>query len=181
MSPNHIRFLFLNVGHFLDHLFVLIFATAAALQLSQDWGMTYAELIPYATPGFVAFGLFALPAGWLADRWSRSGMMVIFFIGIGISSILTSFASTPIEIALSLTLVGMFAAIYHPVGLAMVIQGRRKTGVPLAVNGIFGNMGVASAALLTGLLIDYQGWRSAFWVPGLISVVIGVALIEDFR
>jgi MFS family permease len=174
MQRNHIRFLFLNIGHFVDHFFVLIFASAAALQLNTEWGMSYAELIPYATPGFVAFGLFAIPAGWLADKWSREGMMVIFFVGIGASAAFSSLADTPFEIGLGLTLIGTFAAIYHPVGLSMVVQGRDKIGMPLAINGIFGNMGVASAALLTGLLIDTTGWRSAFLIPGIASMILGM-------
>ena len=148
-SRQQLDFLFLNLGHFLDHLFMLIFATVAALKLTNDWGMSYAELIPYATPGFIAFGLCALPAGWLADKWSREGMMTLFFFGIGIASMLTAMASTPMEIGAGLFLIGVFGAIYHPVGLAMVVQGRTRTGIPLAINGIFGNMGVASAALLT--------------------------------
>ncbi len=180
MSRTKLRFLFLNVGHFLDHLFVLIFATAA-LKLTTDWGLGYAELIPYATPGFVAFGLCAIPAGWLADKWSREGMMVVFFIGIGLCSIMAGFANSPLQMGICLTLVGMFAAIYHPVGLAMVVQGLEKTGVPLAINGIFGNMGVASAVLLTGLIVDHAGWRSAFFLPGVLSVVIGLMYLVFIR
>ena len=175
MPRARLSFLFLNVGHFLDHFFMLIFATVAALRLANEWGMSYAALIPYATPGFIAFGVAAIPAGWLADKWSREGMIVIFFLGIGASSILTALAGSPLEIALGLTAIGLFAAIYHPVGLALVIQGRTKTGVPLAINGIFGNLGVASAALLTGYLIDTAGWRNAFVLPGVISIGIGIA------
>jgi MFS family permease len=175
MTHERINFLFLNVGHFFDHLAVLIFATVAALALTSEWGMSYSELIVYATPGFVAFGVCAIPAGWIADKWSRPGMMIIFFIGLGLSAILTSLARTPLEIGAGLFLLGLFAAIYHPVGIAMVVQGRYKTGVPLAINGIFGNMGVACAALFTGILIDLSGWRMAFAVPGAFAVVIGVA------
>jgi MFS family permease len=175
MQRSQVKFLFLNLGHFLDHLFMLVFASVAALRLTSEWGMSYAALIPYATPGFVAFGVCAVLAGWIADKWSREGMIVIFFIGIGISSILAGLANTPVQIALGLTLIGMFAAIYHPVGLAMVVQGRVKTGMPLAVNGVFGNLGVASAALLTGFLIDSAGWRSAFFVPGVISILLGLS------
>lgn len=153
---------------------MLIFATVAALRLNSEWGLSYAELIPYATPGFIAFGLCAIPTGWLADKWSREGMMLIFFIGIGLSSLLASQANTPMQIALTLTLIGVFAAIYHPVGLAMVVQGRTKTGMPLAVNGVFGNMGVASAALLTGYFIDSAGWRTAYALPGVLSISFGV-------
>jgi len=171
---NRIHFVFLNLGHFYDHLFLLIFATAAALSLSHEWGMNYADLIPYATPGFVAFGTFSVPAGWLADKWSRKGMMIIFFIGIGLSSILTSMAKSPIQIGIGIFSIGLFAGIYHPVGLALVVQGREKTGVPLAINGIFGNMGVACAALITGFLIDLAGWRSAFIWPGLVSIATGL-------
>jgi MFS family permease len=174
MQRNHIRFLFLNVGHFLDHFFMLIFASAAALQLTTEWGISYAELIPYATLGFFAFGLFAIPAGWLADKWSREGMMIIFFVGIGASSAFSSLANSPFEIGLGLILIGTFASIYHPVGLAMIVQGRDKLGVPLAINGIFGNMGIASAALLTGVLIDTAGWRSAFLIPGIASMIVGM-------
>ena len=177
MNRDRTSFLFLNVGHFLDHLFVLIFASVAALRLTEEWGMSYAELIPYATPGFVAFGLCAIPAGWLADKWSREGMMAIFFIGVGTSSIIASMAHTPLQIAGGLLLIGVFAAIYHPVGLAMVVHGREKTGVPLAVNGIFGNMGVASAALLTGVMIDTAGWRTAFVLPGIFSIALGLAYV----
>ena len=175
MSRDRLNFLFLNVGHFLDHLFMLVFATVAALRLTEEWGMSYAALIPYATPGFVAFGIGAIPAGWIADKWSREGMMVIFFIGIGASSIATALAGSPVETALGLLAIGLFAAIYHPVGLAMVVHGREKTGVPLAINGVFGNLGVAVAALLTGWLIDTAGWRSAFVLPGAVSIGIGFA------
>ncbi|MDA1325342.1 MAG: MFS transporter [Proteobacteria bacterium] len=173
MQRSQIRFLFLNVGHFLDHFFVLVFATVAALRLTTEWGLSYGALVPYATPSFIAFGLCAIPAGWLADRWSREGMMVIFFIGIGASALLAGLADSPVQLALCLTLVGIFAAIYHPVGLAMIVQGRDKTGVALAINGVFGNMGVASAALLSGFLIDTSSWRSAYFVPGAVSMVIG--------
>ncbi len=181
MQRQQINFLYLNIGHFLDHLFMLIFASVAALRLNQEWGMSYAELIPYATPGFVAFGVGAIAAGWIADKWSRPGMIAIFFIGIGLSSIYAAAAQTPLQIAVALTLIGLFAAIYHPVGLAMVVHGRQRTGLPLAINGVFGNLGVACAALLTGFLIDFSGWRSAFYLPGLASVALGLAYIVFLR
>jgi MFS family permease len=170
-----LHFLLLNVGHFLDHLFTLIFATVAALALYREWGLGYADLLKYATPGFFAFGVFALPAGWLADKWSRDGMMGTFFIGIGAASIATAFARTPFEIGLGLFVVGVFAAIYHPVGLAIVVEKWRNTGMRIAVNGVWGNLGVASAALITGYFIDHGGWRTAFIVPGVFSILVGIA------
>ena len=108
-------------------------------------------------------------------------MMVIFFLGIGISSVISGLASSPIQMATGLLLIGIFASIYHPVGLAMVVDGRKKTGTLLAINGVFGNMGVASAALVTGILIDIYGWASAFYVPGIISIIIGILYLVYIR
>ncbi len=172
---DRLYFLLLNIGHFLDHLFMLIFASVAALALHREWGVSYAELLVFATPGFFAFGVFALPAGWLADRWSRDGMMCVFFIGIGLAAIATGLADTPLEVGAGLFVIGMFAAIYHPVGLAIVSLTWRNTGMRIAVNGVWGNLGVASAALLTGYMIDNGGWRLAFILPGVVSIALGVA------
>jgi MFS family permease len=176
VTRDRLHFLFLNIGHFLDHLFTLIFATVAALALTREWGLSYEQLVYYATPGFLAFGLFSLPAGWIADRWSRHGMMALFFVGIGLASIATAYARSPLEIAIGLFILGVFAAIYHPVGLAMVVEGAAKsgTGMAIGINGVWGNLGVGSAALITGFLIDQTGWRSAFVWPGVISILLGV-------
>ena len=125
--------------------------------------------------GFIAFGLFSLPSGWLADKWSREGMMFVFFIGIGLTSIGVSTAKSPFEIAVWLFAVGIFASIYHPVGLALIAKGGRNMGMDIAVNGVWGNMGVGFAAFITGIMIDQIGWRSAFWLPGVLSILIGVA------
>lgn len=175
-GKKRLEFLFLNLGHMYDHLFILIYATVAALVLPTEFDMDYADLIIYATPGFIAFGAFALPAGWLADRWSRRGMMIVFFIGIGAAAMLTGLARTPLEISVGLFCIGVFAAIYHPVGITMVVEARPvKTGAALGINGVWGNMGVAGAAIVAGSLIDVSGWRAAFAVPGAAAIVTGIA------
>lgn len=175
MNRDSTHFFLLNLGHFFDHFFTLIFATVAALALSREWGLGYAELLGYATPGFFAFGLFALPAGWLADRWNRDGMMAVFFVGIGLSSMAAGLAATPLQMGVALFVIGIFGAIYHPVGLAIVTSTWKNTGMRIAVNGVWGNLGVASAALVTGYFIDHGGWRAAFIIPGMVSIATGVA------
>ena len=103
-------------------------------------------------------------------------MMAVFFLGIGAASAFTALAETPVQMAVGLSVIGMFAAIYHPVGIALVVHGRQRTGVPIAINGIFGNLGVAAAALITALFIDHADWRAAFVWPGLFSIAMGVAI-----
>jgi MFS family permease len=179
-ARDNLHFLMLNIGHFLDHLFTLIIATVAVASLKAEWGMSYDQILLYAAPGFFAFGLFALPAGWLADKWSREGMIAVFFIGIGLASFLVSLARSPMEIGLALFVLGIFAAIYHPVGLAIVTERWKNTGMRIAVNGVWGNLGVGSAALITGYFIDHGGWRWAFIAPGLASIGFGLLYTAMF-
>ena len=179
MSRERRTTLFLNIGHALDHLFMLIFPTVI-LAMSAELQRPYAELLPLSLGGFIAFGAFSIPSGWLADRWSRFGMMVLFFFGIGIASVLTGLARTPFEIAAGLTLIGAFAAIYHPVGTAMLVANASKVGGTLGMNGVYGNMGLAFSALIAGAMADTLGWRWAFIVPGLLCIGIG-ALFARLR
>jgi MFS family permease len=165
---------FLNLGHALDHLFMLIFPTVV-LAMAPEFGRSYSEMLPLSLGGFIMFGACSLPAGWLADRWSRRGMMVMFFVGIGAASMLTGLAGSTLQIGLGLTLIGVFGAIYHPVGIAMLVSGREKVGRVLGVNGVFGNFGVAFAALLAGALAYWINWRAAFLIPGALSIAIGIA------
>jgi MFS family permease len=164
---------FLNLGHLLDHLVMLVFPTAV-VAIGREWGRPYSELLPLAFGSFIAFGAFAIPAGWLADHWSRYKVMVLFFFGIGVSLFVTGFAQSHWQIAAGLTVTGAFAAIYHPVGIAMLVASPAKMGRLLGWNGLWGNLGLASAALLTGALADAFGWRAAFYVPGFLCVLAGI-------
>ena len=172
-SPIFRPLLFLNLAHAYDHFFLLIFPTAV-LALAPAWGMSYGEALAFGTAAFVTFGLGTLPAGWLGDRWSRSGLMSTFFIGIGAAAILTGLARGPVTLTLGLGLIGLFASIYHPVGTALVVQNARQAGRALGVNGVFGNLGVAAAGLVTGAIAAWLGWRAAFILPGVLAVLTGL-------
>ncbi len=166
--------LYLNLAHFLDHYFLLIFPTAV-LVIHPAWGMSYGEALALATPGFIAFALGTPAAGWLGDRFGETPMMIIFFIGIALSSIATGFATGPLTLTAGLTAIGLFAAIYHPVGTAYIVRLAKRTGTALGVNGVFGNLGVAAAAGLTGVIAASLGWRAAFILPGLFTLALGIA------
>ena len=176
MEQSRTAQLFLNIGHALDHLFLLIYPTVV-IAMAPEFGRSYSEMLPLSLGGFIMFGACSLPAGWLADRWSRRGMMVVFFIGIGMASVLTGLVQSTWQIAAALTLIGVFGAIYHPVGVAMLVSGRTKVGRVLGVNGVYGNLGLAFAALVAGALAYWIHWRAAFIVPGVISIAIGVGFM----
>jgi MFS family permease len=168
--------LLLNVGHALDHLFLLIFATAVAA-IAADWGMVWQDLMPYTVGAFVMFGLGSLPAGRLGDLWGRRAMMVVFFLGIGGAAILVAASTGVWTLAAALTVMGVFSSIYHPVGIPMLVQNARNPGFTIGVNGLAGNLGIAVAAVLTGFLVKEAGWRAAFAVPGALAMLCGVLFL----
>ncbi|RZT36596.1 MFS transporter [Cupriavidus agavae] len=167
--------LLLNVGHALDHLFLLIFATAIGTIAAEFGFARWEDLMPYGVGAFFLFGLGSVPAGRLGDLWGRRQMMLVFFFGLGIAAFATAFAQGPWQLAAGLSLIGLFAAIYHPVGIPMLVQRSSRPGSAIGLNGLAGNLGVAGAALLTGLLVQSWGWRAAFAVPGAISILSGIA------
>ncbi len=165
--------LLLNVGHALDHLFLLIFATAVGA-IANDFGVgRWEDMMPYTVGAFVMFGLGSIPAGRLGDLWGRRQMMLVFFFGMGLSAMAVSMTQTPEQMAIALTVLGIFSAIYHPVGIPLLVQKSVRPGLTIGVNGLAGNLGIAMAALSTGLLVAWQGWRVAFVVPALVSVLCG--------
>jgi MFS family permease len=166
---------FINLAHFFDHFFLLIFPTAA-LALAPAWDMTYAEVLLLGTPLYVMFALGTLPSGWFGDRVDRMFLMVVFFIGCGVASLLIALASGPVTLMIGLGILGLFTSLYHPVGLAHVTDIGKRTGRALAVNGVFGNMGLAGGALATGIIASIAGWQAAFAVPGVVSIAVGAVL-----
>ena len=103
--------LLLNFAHGIDHMFLLIFATAVGA-IAVDFGYaSWQDLMPYAVGAFALFGLGSLPAGRLGDLWGRRAMMIIFFVGIGAASVLTALAQNAWQLAAGLTLIGAFASI----------------------------------------------------------------------
>lgn len=168
--------LFVNWAHALDHFVLLIFPTAViaiAAELKRDYG----ELIWLSTGAFVAFGLFALPIGWLADRFGRRTLLTAFFFGYGAACLLVAASANFPMLALALFMLGVFSAIYHPIGSAMIVANARQLGRALGVNGVWGNMGAALASGITAALAASFGWRAAFLVPGAILIATGIAFV----
>lgn len=166
---------FANIGHGYMHLLVALYLTIV-LSVEDAWNLTYAELIGLWTPGAVMLGLMAPAAGWIGDRWSRAGMMVVFFVGSGAAVIGAGLAQNSWQLMGALTALGAFAAIFHPVGMAWLVQNSRRHGFALGIFGFAGSIGVAGAGVTAGALADFADWRMAFIVPGGVSILLGLIL-----
>ena len=165
--------IYLNIGHLIDHFMMLIFAKAA-YDSGRYFGLNYDEMIIYGTLGMVLFGATAPLAGFLSDKYGRMPLMIAYHFGIGMSAILASLSTSTYQLALCLALIGMFASIYHPVGIAMLLQRPGVVGLRMGINGVWGNMGIAVAPIVTGVLLYYGDWRLTFMVPGIICIIFGI-------
>ena len=172
--------MYINIGHFLDHFMMLIFAKAA-FDAGRHFGLGYDEIIIYGTLGLFLFGAAAPLAGWLADKYSRSIIIIIYPFGVSLGAFLCFLSSSPIMLGFSIGVIGFFAAIFHPVGIAMLIRDSKKVGFRLGVNGVWGNMGVAAAPVLTGFIILNSNWQLSFLVPSIICFIFGLAQLRGFK
>jgi len=160
------------IGHSCSHLFGPIFFVVA-LSLEKDLSMSHGDVVTLIVVGNVLFGVAAPLAGWIGDKWSSTGMMSLFFLGTGTGMVMTGLASSPFMIAFSLAVTGLFSSIYHPVGIAWLVRHAVNRGAALGVNGVFGSVGPAVAAISAGALIQWHGWPAAFLVPGILIIATG--------
>ncbi|MBP0495324.1 MFS transporter [Pararoseomonas indoligenes] len=174
---------FINAAHFVCHYVLLILATAVLGMVATNgatFGAEYGPVLALGTGMFVLYGIGALPMGWLAEKVGRQALMTAFFLGVGGSLLLAGFVSSPWSLAAALALAGLFNAIYHPIGTAMLVEAAGdRVGRAMGNNGVFGNLGVASAPVLTALLVAQAGWRWAFLVPAVAVLLLGLMWLRE--
>ncbi len=174
---------FVNAAHWFTHYCLLILPTAVLGMVSQQpemFGSAFGPVLALATGMFVLYGVLSLPMGWLAPKIGRKGLMVIFWLGTGASMAATGLVQGPVGLAIALALTGSFAAIYHPIGTAMLVDAAgEKMGRAVGINGVFGNFGVACAPVVTAFAPALLGWRWAFLIPGIACVVWGLFFLRE--
>ena len=169
---------FINTAHGFCHYCLLILPTAVlAMTLpGGPFGAEYGPILALATGMFVLYGALSLPQGWLAARIGRRALMTIYFFGTGLSLIACSLVASPAALSITLAATGAFAAIYHPIGTAMLVDAAGdRPGRAIGVNGVCGNFGVALAPIVTAFLAGHVGWHAAFLLPGVLCTLVGIA------
>lgn len=104
-------------------------------------------------------------------------MMAAFYFGCGVSLIAIALAPNLLVLAIAMFMLGVFAAIYHPVGMAMLIEASGAKGRTLAFNGVCGNLGVSLAAGVSGALAYWIHWRMAFFAPAFALLASGAIYV----
>jgi MFS family permease len=177
MTPVLRQIVFINTAHTITHYSLVILPTAVLAMAipGGPFGSSYGPILALATGMFVFYGLLSLPQGWLAQRFGHKILMTAFFLGIGAGLIGAGLAHSPTLLAVALACAGGFAAIYHPIGTTMLVEAAgEKPGRSIGVNGVFGNLGVALAPVVTAFLANAVSWRAAFIAPGVFCLSVGL-------
>lgn len=171
--------LFTGASHTLFHIVAGLFLTLV-LVLEPVWKIPYAQLIELWTIGALLLGLGAPLAGWISDRVGETRVIITFLLGMGIAGVLCGLSEGPRSLQAALAMMGLFGAVYHPVGTAWVVKNVRDRGRSIAIVGIAGSTGIALASLVAGGISDLAGWRAAFIVPSALMIMLGLVLLAFY-
>ena len=167
-------------GHFMSHFNMLVFP-AVLLPLTIQMGMDMGQVLALSFWMYLLFGLTALPWGLLADRFGSKPLLFLFHIGAGSCGFFAAInVGNPFAFSLCLAGVGLFSGIYHPVGLGWIAKEVENTSQGMAYNGMFGNLGLATAPILTGVVNYFWGVEAVYMVLGVANVS-GIALLSFAR
>lgn len=164
-----------NIAHFLAHAFIISFPSIAT-PLSGEFGLPFDAVLKISFLMYLFYGLCALPSGFLSDKIHPRISLTIYFFGIGIAGLFTSFSQTKLQLQLSLMLLGIFASIYHPAGIGLLSKAIKNKGMALGINGIYGNIGIAAGPFIAGIITYLMGWRYIYIIMSIPSLIMGVLL-----
>lgn len=182
IDPDRRVLLFSSIGHALMHMMTAFYAVIV-LTLAVSWNLPAEDLLRLYAPATILLGVVSLPAGWASDKFGAPAMMVVMFLGLGLSSIACGLVPNGDTLSLSLALcgIGAFGAFYHSVGIGWVIRTAKEQGHAMGVNGLWGSAGLALYGIVPGVLITLASWRAAFIVPGIVCLAVGVVLWIQIR
>ncbi len=162
--------LFTGVAHALTHYVELAYP-ALAVVLARDTGVRVEEVLGWSLIGYILFGIGATPVGILADRWGGRKLVIAGILLSGISTFAAAFVEPGRALAFCLAGMGLGASAYHPAGMGLLTRTVRARGLALGINGIYGNVGIAIAPLLTVFLAEQFGWRITLGITGAILIL----------
>ena len=153
-------------GHFLSHFNMLVFP-AVVIPLTAGMNMTMAEVLGVSFWMYLLFGLTALPWGLAADRWGAKPLLILFYLGSGLAGLGAAiWIGSPGRLGGALAALGFFSGIYHPAGLGLISKEMQRVSVGMGYNGMFGNLGLATAPLITGVVNWLWGPQAAYLFLG---------------
>jgi MFS family permease len=158
------------MGHFLSHFNMLVFP-AVALPLAGRLDMPLAAVLGLSFWMYLLFGLSAMPWGLMADKLGANALMRLYYAGAGLCGLAAAAGiDSPAGLTAALAGIGLFSGIYHPTGLGMISKHMSRVSHGMGINGMFGNLGLAAAPLVAGIVTWVWGPRTAYLLLGLLNL-----------
>ncbi|MBU1208315.1 MAG: MFS transporter [Proteobacteria bacterium] len=160
-------------SHALSHGYLLIFP-AVLLLLKEEFSLGYLGLGVIGNIMSFTYGLGALPGGMIYNRLGPRKLFLLCFLGSTVASLMVAFSSNFIFFTVGLALLGALGSVYHPLANALITAKVREYGRALGIHGAAGNLGLATAPFIAGLIASRWGWRQAylcFAVPGVVLAI----------
>ena len=157
-------------SHALTHGYLLIFP-AVLLLLKEDFGMGYLGLGVVGNIMSFSYGLGALPGGMIFNRFGPKKLYLVCFLGSSLACLLIAASPNLLVFMIGLPVLGALGSVYHPLANALISAKVKEFGRGLGIHGAAGNIGLATAPFLAGLIGSQWGWRSAylaFMAPGIV-------------
>ena len=159
-----------SLGHFISHFNMLMFP-AVVLPLTARLNLPLAEVLGLSFWMYLLFGISALPWGLAADRFGAKTLMAVYYGGAGLCALVAAvLIDAPALLTLALAGIGLFSGIYHPAGLGLISKKVERISYAMGINGMFGNLGLATAPLVAGTVNWVWGPRAVYLVLGLVNL-----------
>jgi len=163
----------IGCAHALTHGYLLIFP-AVLLLLQKEFSIGYLKLGLVSNVMNLTYGLGALPGGLIYNRLGPKKLFFLCFLGSSIACILVAISSSLVFFTLALGLLGALGSVYHPMANALITGTVREYGKAMGIHGAVGNLGLASAPFIAGILGSFLGWRYTyvcFALPGIVLAI----------
>lgn len=150
--------------------------SAAPLAIIKDFGVDQIALGALGSAFILGVGLFQIPAGGLATRWSAKntalfGLLIMALAGIG-----SGLAPTFLLLIIARFAVGLGAAFFFApaIGIITPLFSSEEKGFVIGVyNGAFG-IGAGIGLFGWEVIDSIVGWRIGLMIAGVVTVLLAV-------
>ena len=148
--------------------------------IAEELGVPLSAFGPVLSAGLFGLMLGAMGSGPIADRWGRKWAIIVSSLVFGSFSLLTPQADTVSELVALRFLTGLGLGGAMPNVVALASEYAPKRLQPILVTLIFVGMGGGAvlASLVGGALIPIWGWRSVFYVGGILPITLALVLVK---
>ncbi len=164
-------------AHALIHMLELSYAAVLVI-LKFEFNSNLFLLGLVANLAAFAFGAGALPAGVLSDKFGSKRIGMACLATAGATAVLVALSPSVYMLAASLTALGLAIGLYHPAGMSFIGRGVRQRSLALGFNGVGGNLGVALAPVFAASVATLWGWRTAYWILGILAFILLVTMLR---